>query len=450
MVIQPVKQAPEKGQVWTPALLAERVVRASLEHMASAPRVAIDAGTGPGTFLLPLQSHRYAPAQTFAYETDRPLAASTASQFAHDEHVCVTNRDYLMDSTHYGRADLVVMNPPYVRHERIPLAAKERYRAVVSPAFQGTLDRRSNLFAYFVGKAQLDLRAGGVLAAVLYESAFSSAYGKQLRREIDAAFEIRDEWTEKQPFEGALIDARVLIAVKRENAMPLAAPIHAQPAAGWARLEDLLESRRGTGLSYRRAFIAQRDDPCFRTSLPILMKQQDPDDLVVGAPKTRAYIFSRESENPRAARLVRQRLALERRDLSRIHHRQVSGPILFNYFVRSNPRHLFNGSEVCASDNFYVSRPRDKFPSLAAWLLLNSKQYNESILRTARAQGNGLTKLQLSDYRSATIPDWREVSPGNLSEMTSAARSLVKTRASADQIRDIASAHFETGFSELS
>src|SRR5699024_7423879 len=83
-----------------------------------------------------------------------------------------------------------------------------------------------------------------------------------------------------------------------------------------------------------------------------------------------------------------------------LYHKKYSPPIIFNYYVRSNPRHLLNKNNLPVADNFYGISPND-FPIKMAWLLLNTDIYLNCILSNSRSQGNGLRKLQLYEYRNA-------------------------------------------------
>jgi hypothetical protein len=74
-----------------------------------------------------------------------------------------------------GRFDIVIANPPYVRHETIsgyaPLL-KERYSVAAS---------RADLFIFFYEQSYNILKDGGVLTYITSNKYFRAAYGKKLR-----------------------------------------------------------------------------------------------------------------------------------------------------------------------------------------------------------------------------------------------------------------------------
>lgn len=74
-----------------------------------------------------------------------------------------------------GRFDIVIANPPYVRHETISAYApllKERYSVAAS---------RADLFIFFYEQSYNILKDGGVLSYITSNKYFRAAYGKKLR-----------------------------------------------------------------------------------------------------------------------------------------------------------------------------------------------------------------------------------------------------------------------------
>ncbi|MEM3111374.1 MAG: DNA methyltransferase, partial [Candidatus Caldarchaeum sp.] len=72
-------------------------------------------------------------------------------------------------------ADIIVMNPPYVRQERIPKNKKEYYVSTYK------LDRKTDLYAYFMVRALKLLRTGGVAALITSDKWLETGYGITLQ-----------------------------------------------------------------------------------------------------------------------------------------------------------------------------------------------------------------------------------------------------------------------------
>jgi len=73
--------------------------------------------------------------------------------------------------------DIVIANPPYVRHERVPPEMLRRLRAAYPEVQHGMAD----LYVYFYARALQLLHEGGTLAFISSNKFFRAGYGKGLR-----------------------------------------------------------------------------------------------------------------------------------------------------------------------------------------------------------------------------------------------------------------------------
>ena len=78
----------------------------------------------------------------------------------------------------HGLADIVVMNPPYVRQESIPEAKKAYYVSTYG------LDKKSDLFAYFMMRAHNLLAPGGVASVITSDKWLETGYGVSLQKAL--------------------------------------------------------------------------------------------------------------------------------------------------------------------------------------------------------------------------------------------------------------------------
>jgi adenine-specific DNA-methyltransferase len=77
--------------------------------------------------------------------------------------------------------DIVIANPPYVRHERIPQAILHTLRAAYHTVQSGMAD----LYVYFYARALELLHEGGTLAFISSNKFFRAGYGKGLRHVLN-------------------------------------------------------------------------------------------------------------------------------------------------------------------------------------------------------------------------------------------------------------------------
>lgn len=89
--------------------------------------------------------------------------------------------DYLLTSGE--RFDLIIGNPPYVRHEKIPSEKKSKYKTL----FQ-TFSHRSDLYVCFFEKALKSLSKDGKLCFICSNRWIKNQYGQKLRSLISESF----------------------------------------------------------------------------------------------------------------------------------------------------------------------------------------------------------------------------------------------------------------------
>jgi hypothetical protein len=94
----------------------------------------------------------------------------------------------------------------------------------------------------------------------------------------------------------------------------------------------------------------------------------------------------------------------ERPESWHLHREAPYAPIVFNYYLRNRPRHIFNPRHAY-SDNFY-GLPVENGVSPLAWLAaLNTTAVSAEVMARSRNQGDGLAKIQLFEYREVNVPD---------------------------------------------
>lgn len=93
--------------------------------------------------------------------------------------------DFLLSKS--GKCDLLIGNPPYVRHENIPEEQKKNYRSVFS-----TFRHRSDLYIAFYEKGLRLLNHDGVLSFICSNRWLKNQYGQGLRDLIQRAYSLEE------------------------------------------------------------------------------------------------------------------------------------------------------------------------------------------------------------------------------------------------------------------
>lgn len=85
------------------------------------------------------------------------------------------------------KCDVVLMNPPFVRHHDIPIATRATMVKALDGA-RGSVDGRASAWAYFLALSPNLLKAGGRLAAVLPTDLLASDYGAPVLAHLQKLF----------------------------------------------------------------------------------------------------------------------------------------------------------------------------------------------------------------------------------------------------------------------
>jgi hypothetical protein len=405
----------------------------------------MDPTVGPGTFIGSLwEAGVFSRGVRFiGFDIDPELVSSSCrvlQSFGIEGEVKLA--DYLLQEV--SKTDLIVMNPPYVRHEKIPADLKRLYRTSVGTRLGVKVDGRSNLFVYFLLKALSDLKLGGVLCAITYDGVINTTYGRRAFGVLKEHCEILALEPVKTPFDGVLIDATIILCRKvREQAGTGGPTFCGSLPQGFTELEELVHVRRGTPLINVKAFKADPSDSYYSWS-SVLVRKGVKGYVVKKDHPERAYLFRPGETVPGEVIGWLKEHALKKASkhglstkgnktlLSRIQkrpegwyaHTHVTAPIIFNYYLRKRPRHIYNPFLYPVGENFYAVTPLD-IPPEAAWVFLNTETFCRCLEEAARNQGNGLRKLQLYEYRKAVVPDWRLLPPEAVTTAERMARTVL-------------------------
>lgn len=429
------------GQVWTPDEIANEMVREAFVLIPNAKKI-LDPACGPATFskaINRLDFLDYKEIELICYDVDPRMHNFTSHINQKLELKGDTrNQDYLLDTSLENSFDLIIMNPPYIRQERIEQEVKEYYYQYLGAKLGTPIDKKSNLFALFLLKGILDLAPNGILCAIVFDAVQNSAYGKKTLSILNKHAELISSKTVATPFKNVLIDAQILLYRKREKQISSIIEHHESKNNLLIPLEELLYTRRGTALPKRAPFLADKDDKYYKYSSPFFIKQSRLEGLVI-KPDQRIYLTNPEFERVTDFQeWMKERLENHNLSENKKFVKPVKGSIAFNYYIRNAPRHLWNKDNIALSDNFYVSDPKNDFPAEVAWLLLNSDQYLNRLIASARNQGSGLLKLQLYEYKNVLLPNWNLLSRVDIAKLSDLSKSLIQSEAQCKKVQEIA------------
>jgi len=180
-----LKSAPERnkwGQFATPPALALSLARYAHALIGKVAVRFLDPAIGTGSFFsAALQAFGEKHIAATGVELD-PLFARTAAMLWEGQGLHVIQGDFTKQHLPEHRFNLVLTNPPYVRHHHLPAAEKHRLKAQLMRSLHQDISGLAGLYCYFLLLCH-DWMEGEGLAIWLIPSEFMDVnYGVTLRR----------------------------------------------------------------------------------------------------------------------------------------------------------------------------------------------------------------------------------------------------------------------------
>jgi adenine-specific DNA-methyltransferase len=426
---KPKEDRARLGQIFTPSPIAYTMADRLLRGRREIPLRILDPCVGPGTFVRAMEASGLLRRNDLidAIDVDSRMIAQCALLTPPPGiKINFIAADYLALPSQ-GQYDLAILNPPYTRQEWI--TTKPEYRSWFQQALDLAIPGTANLYVYFLAKVLRDLRSGGRFAAIVYDSWQSTLFGRWLLGLMrETCTDLEFESVPNQPFDGRLIDATIIFGrksldgaeVSGRGVLPQTKTL--KMPKGFRPLGELFETRRGLRLKQADFFLCDLSGvrkygatpfvkkiallngtyvvPSDHPEAGLLVDQIKPNKVVMAELRRR---LRRALADP-DANLSVLTWYRERPSSWYAHRPPPYAPLLFNYYLRNRPRHIFNSSRGFA-DNFYGLRPFGTVPVMAWMAVLNSTAVCTSILDHARNQGAGLAKIQLFEYREVEVPD---------------------------------------------
>jgi hypothetical protein len=252
------------------------------------------------------------------------------------------------------------------------------------------------------------------MCAIVYDSLNSTQYGKELTEFFSANGHVIHREQISAPFEDTLIDAEIILWQKAEikDTLPLELEFQIQTIQkrsfneGYCSVQDLATVKRGTSCLKREVFVRGAVPSDY--DLVGIVTQQSTQQGLIAVANGYAILKSDSYEKDlKVLEQLRSEFPSSKLEELKALPAAVVGAILFNYYMRDNIRHLVNPENIPASDNFYCVTPLDSEAVIVYWVLANSTQAINALVRNSRTQGSGLRKLQLYEYLDSEFPDYR-------------------------------------------
>jgi adenine-specific DNA-methyltransferase len=175
------------GQFATPTALAHDIVLFAVALMhRDAPIRFLDPAFGTGSFFSALLAG--APTDTLQAATGFELDAhygEPARQLWHDTPLTLHLADFTRadpPTEEQARFNLIVCNPPYVRHHHIPNQEKPRLKELAERVAGVRIAGLAGLYCYFLCLSHPWMQSGGIAAWLIPSEFMDVKYGEALKR----------------------------------------------------------------------------------------------------------------------------------------------------------------------------------------------------------------------------------------------------------------------------
>lgn len=181
-----LKTAAERnkwGQFATPPDLALSIARYARGLIGDSPVRFLDPAIGTGSFYSAL-CEAVPPNQIAAaagVELD-PLFAETATALWRARGLTVMKGDFTRQPPPERRFNLVLTNPPYVRHHHLTAADKDRLRARLAQSLRLEISGLAGLYCYFLLLCHDWMEDGGIASWLIPSEFMDVNYGATIRR----------------------------------------------------------------------------------------------------------------------------------------------------------------------------------------------------------------------------------------------------------------------------
>lgn len=417
------------GQVFTKRIVAEYMV--SLFDMKKNSTI-LDPCFGAGAFLSALKKDgRY---KAVGYEIDSMLYGKIRNNY---EGFVLKNDDFLQ-APETIKYDGIIMNPPYVRHERINDLADLGVSkdVLLRNSLYSDLPSTANLYMYFIIKAISLLKTNGELIVIFPGSWLQARNGNRFQtalykncsveRHINISGDVFEE--------SALVDVLIL-KIRKDGKNQKAEPEYIRLKDGKfeqyengtcninirfsSPFSSISRVRRGLTTGYNTMFInpaIRKKNKCVRPiisspkqisgystvdaltdELLVIDKKNATNDEVADFLSDWADKILEDGKPETLAKKIR-----EDKEWYKLKLFDCEG-IIFSYFVRNDMKFIYNGSDRIIRDNFYVL-----YPTIDKWLcfaLLNNLYTYYQLECVGKKYGAGLLKIQRYDIENLMFPN---------------------------------------------
>lgn len=439
------------GQVFTKKTVANYMV--SLLTLKHDERI-LDPCFGKGVFLESLKENGFS--NLLGCEIDTELFKTFNDS---NSDLILYNTDFLKFSR--DDVDGIVMNPPYIRHERIEELAKYGITKefLKQSRIFDALPKNANMYMYFIIKGLSVLRNNGEMVVIFPSSWLNTKSGLSFKKILYSNYDVvEQDHIKGDAFEeNALVDVLILKIIKRKpsdglskkylivsNSNILFAPKSENKLnVGFNySFSDYYSIRRGITTGFNDMFInpskeynlsdylcsiisSPKDVIGYSTKNALLddIVMINKDDVINEELSNYLSFYRNQILSLKVPKTFYNKILVDDKWYC-LSSFDCKGYI-FSYFVRNDMKFVIHNSDSLIRDNFYIIKPIND--SLFYFSLLNNYYTFYQLEMIGKMYGSGLLKIQKYDFESIVFPDVNSFDNKDINELTKLSNMLIKT-----------------------
>lgn len=416
--------------------------------------ILLDPCFGSGVFIEASVTQGFS--NIVGYELDETLFDCVRKKYP---NMILNNQDFLKAPTN-KKFDAIIMNPPYIRHEKIDdlkslgITKKNIRKDPIYSMLPGT----ANMYMYFLIKAIDLLKDNGELVVIFPCSWLNTKGGEGFKQLLFEKCSLLKQVTVSgEAFEReALVEVVILHIIKSKEPV-VAKYIHMNIVGGTMSerlvvdekielsfaysFEKIGSVRRGITTGYNDFFV----NPLVKSSAYMADIISSPKSVFgytsSSAELDKVLVIEKyaqlDKETHNYVRAWKKKILAEKKPKTLfekisngnenwycLNNSDCEG-ILFSYFVRNDMKFVSHDGKALVRDNFYIIS--SKVDKMFMFALLNNYYTYFQLEKSGKKYGAGLLKVQRYDIENLVFPNIDEFSSEDISKLQELAKSLINT-----------------------
>ena len=390
------------------------------------------------------------------YELDEQLFDCVRKKYP---NLVLNNQDFLKAPTN-KKFDAIIMNPPYIRHEKIDdlkslgITKKNIRKDPIYSMLPGT----ANMYMYFLIKAIELLKDNGELVVIFPCSWLNTKGGEGFKKLIfERCSLLRQVTVSGEAFEREALVEVVILHIIKNKEPAIAEYVHMSIVDGTLAEQIVVNKnlelnficpfgkigkiRRGITTGYNEFFI----NPSINSETYVEDIISSPKSIIgyttSFADLDKVLVIEKYANLEReTANYVRswKKKILENKQPKTLFTKINDGNsywyclnnsdcegILFSYFVRNDMKFVSHDGKALVRDNFYIIS--SKVDKMFMFALLNNYYTYFQLEKSGKKYGAGLLKVQRYDIENLMFPNIDEFSSEDISKLQELAKTLTNT-----------------------